>query len=265
MSNSDARRRVALNDFMRAMLSPDAKQIAMRYIEKHNEDAKYVYYKIKGHPSIFSRPHELGENAFCQVVSETLYDKNWYYYQIKETMVEDGDVVVDCGAAEGLFSFTVLQKARHVYAIEPLPLFVNQMKAMFSGDKKVTILGLAMSDKEGSIYLKENGLLSEVHDEKLSGDIEVPVSTIDKLFYEKGININYLKADLEGHESRMIKGALKTIQKYRPKLAITTYHDNQDYRELVDIIKSAEPSYKFKVKGIEEITGKPMMLHMWRS
>ena len=108
-------------------------------------------------------------------------------------------------------------------------------------------------------------MLSEVHDLKCPGDIEVPLSTIDKLFYENGIEINYLKDDLEGNELKMIRGATKTIQKYRPKLAITTYHDNQDYRELVDIIKSAVPSYKFKVKGIEEITGKPMMLHMWWS
>ena len=117
------------------MLSPSAVQIAKKYSLRQREDTEYVYYEIKGRPSLFLWPNDLDERAFCQVASEILYDKNWHYYQIKETMVKDGDVVVDCGAAEGLFSFTVLNKARHVYAVEPLLLFVNSMKAMFSEGK----------------------------------------------------------------------------------------------------------------------------------
>lgn len=61
----------------------------------------------------------------------------------------------------------------------------------------------------------------------------------------------------------MILGALKTIKTYLPKIALTTYHDDQDYRELLDLIKGVVPQYRFKLKGIEELTGKPMMLHMW--
>lgn len=35
----------------------------------------------------------------------------------------------------------------------------------------------------------------------------VIVSTVDKLFFEKGKRVSYLKADLEGHELEMLEGA----------------------------------------------------------
>jgi hypothetical protein len=132
--------------FRRALI-----KIENEYFQKHSEDADYVYYKIKGYAPLFFRPRAFNETAFCQVVSETFYQKNWHYFQIKETMVQDGDVVVDCGAAEGLFSFAILPRAKHIYAVEPVPLFVSSMRAIFSGIEKITIRSLALSDKAGQI------------------------------------------------------------------------------------------------------------------
>jgi hypothetical protein len=82
-------------------------------------------------------------------------------------------------------------------------------------------------------------------------------------FFSKGKRVDYIKADLEGNEILMIKGAIKTIKKYKPKIAITTYHTNQDYKEMLSLILDIVPEYKWKIKGIEERVGNPVMLHMW--
>ena len=80
---------------------------------------------------------------------------------------------------------------------------------------------------------------------------------------KKGEKITYLKADIEGFEAEMLKGAELTIKRNKPKIAITTYHTQNDPKEIIDLITGFVPEYKFYVKGIYEKTPKPVMIHFW--
>lgn len=39
-----------------------------------------------------------------QTIAESFYPDNWHYYLTNETSIEKDDIVVDCGAAEGVFT-----------------------------------------------------------------------------------------------------------------------------------------------------------------
>jgi hypothetical protein len=50
-----------------------------------------------------------------QVIVKSFYKTNWHYYEIKETKVKGDDTVVDCGVAEGLFTFLISNRCKQVY------------------------------------------------------------------------------------------------------------------------------------------------------
>jgi hypothetical protein len=137
------------------------------------------------------------------------------------------------------------------------------MKLTFNKFNNIEIIPFALSDIPHRSNISGSGIGSSIDSSKTG--ISVEVTTIDRLFFEKGIPINYIKADLEGHDYATIKGAEKIIQKYKPKISITTYH-NKNHAELINnFLKSIEPKYQVKTKGIFANDGSPVMLHAWVS
>jgi hypothetical protein len=56
--------------------------------------------------------------------------------------------------------------------------------------------------------------------------------------------VDFIKADIEGAEREMLKGAAHVLKTFAPKLAICTYHLPDDPEVLEQIIKEANPNYK---------------------
>lgn len=107
----------------------------------------------------------------------------------------------------------------------------------------------------------EHDISSSLSDE--NGGIEVKVTTLDKLFYEKGEKITYKKMDLEGYDYDALLGAENLIRENKPKIAVTTYHKVQHAEQITAYLKSLVPEYKIFTKGIYQGTGSPVMLHAW--
>jgi FkbM family methyltransferase len=260
----DVRKRVSIVELARNCITPRCENIARRFSENKYEDNQYVYYSIRGFNNLFSYPKELPYHNFAQVISEGFLKYHWHYYEIPQTKIEEGDVVVDCGSAEGFFVFKHAAHCKHIYCIEPLPVFTRALHKLYGNLKNVTVIQAALSDKVSHLYLSPSSISSTCRlvpsDEK---DIQVKAVTLDSLFAERLIKIDYLKADLEGFEEMMIAGGLETIKMSKPKIAITTYHMGQDYQALIGLVRNVVPEYKYLVKGIEEVAGNPVMLHMW--
>jgi FkbM family methyltransferase len=194
------------------------------------------------------------------VIAEQFYTSDWHYYETPETTVARGDVVVDCGASEGLFTLRVAFRAEKVFAIEPLPLWVNCMHQTFAELGNVEIVQCALADRPGSFTLQVGGLDSQL---KPDGQIPVSVETIDNLFARRGIPVSYIKADLEGYDFRMLQGARETLLMYAPRIAVTTYHDPVDADKMISFLRRLNGRYRFRVKGIDAGAGAPVMLHAW--
>ena len=58
----------------------------------------------------------------------------------------------------------------------------------------------------------------------------------------------YIKIDIEGAELSALRGATATIQKYKPYIAICTYHRMADILEIPRYIKSICEDYKFYLR-----------------
>ncbi|MDG6998482.1 MAG: FkbM family methyltransferase [Nitrososphaerota archaeon] len=237
----------------------------------HNKAKKFVQniqnadldfaIRIEGLPQPMFYPKDaFSLHALEQVLVEQYYPSNWHYYEIPETSVKEDDVVVDCGAAEGLFSLKACYRCKAVYAIEPLPNFVRALRRTFEPFPNVHVLPVAVSDHAGEGFIENRGISSSLSDGE---GFRVQVDTLDNLFFERLPKITYIKADLEGVDYNALKGAENLIRHYSPKIAITTYHRPEDAAMMIDWIRSTNPNYKFRRKGIYQETGCPMMLHAW--
>lgn len=200
--------------------------------------------------------------SIYQTIVEQMYDWQWHYYQIPETKVKSNDIVLDCGCAEGIFTFLCYRNAKHIFVFEPLPEYLSGLEKTFEGTNSVTIVKSALGDKMGIAYLERNGISSHITTEKT--DTIVQMDTIDNFCKQNGLRYSYLKADLEGYEINLLKGASDTIKQFKPKIAITTYHKANDVEEIRSFLLNLNPDYHILLKGMyEEKNGDFIMLHAW--
>lgn len=172
-------------------------------------------------------------------------------YELDEVKVEMGDIVLDCGANIGMFSAYSVFRGGQVYAFEPVP---NVQKYLVRNCKNyikdITIAPYAVSDRKGLVKfnLQEevltSGTLGEIQQNSDDFSLDVEMMTIDAYVEKQGIEkVDFIKADIEGAERYMLAGAEQTIKKYSPKLAICTYHLEDDPEVLEEFIHKCNPSY----------------------
>jgi FkbM family methyltransferase len=254
---------VSASELVQFLSGPTCAVASRKFILSTEQRGDSLVVHLRGLDRPLIWPSDQPIYALQMVLSEALDARNWHYYEIPETRVTPDDVVADCGAAEGIFSLLVQPRAAHVYAIEPAPHWTSSLERTFAGAPNVTVLPVALGDRPGRAYLSGGALDSAVSGAKQPGASEVTVETIDHLFVDLDRPLTYLKADLEGFELAMLAGAERTIARYRPKIAITTYHVAEHAAEIAAFLRRVEPRYRILTKGIDAITGSPVMLHAW--
>jgi FkbM family methyltransferase len=234
---------------------------AKSVIKEINPTGTFLEVLFKGFKYPLYYPREMPITSLYQVIAEIFYSNDWHYYETEQTKVNAEDTVIDCGAGEGLFSLLVARRCSKVYAIEPLPRFVQAMKLSFSRFSNINIIPCALADYEGEGKLSQMGISSSLAS---SGKdlTTIRIDTVDNLFFKKGIKIDYVKADLEGCEVEMLQGAFNTIKSFNPKIAVTTYHRTEHAEKISKLLKGINPKYKIKLKGLHAC-GSYVLLHAW--
>src|ERR1700675_746035 len=142
-------------DFLKNLLSPKCRFLGERRIvrvERTPDNTNAIYIKDIGRPLYL--PAEFGLQSLHRVLAEETYRWNWHYYQIPQTMVEKGDTVIDCGAAEGLFSLLASEAgAARVVCVEPHPISIRALRRTFESDKAVTVVEAAVGEAVGTVRL----------------------------------------------------------------------------------------------------------------
>jgi FkbM family methyltransferase len=251
---------LSLEHFLLNTLGPTAGMCAARDIERVESCGSAIRVFLKGRADPLYLPSTMPRQALNMVLGESRA-WHWHCYETAETRVTAEDIVFDCGAAEGFFSFSAAPRARQVYAFEPLPEFRECLELTFAGRANVTVVPVGLSDQAGSAFIRTAGLASELTTDPTPNRVEV--ETIDNFCSRTGVVPTYLKADVEGFERKLISGARQTIKSHKPRIAITTYHAAGDATALALAIKTFNPSYRLKLKGLEHKRGDPLMLHAW--
>ena len=168
-----------------------------------------------------------------------------------------GDVVLDCGANMGMFSAMAGKRGCRVHAFEPSQyirdLYLDR-NASLNGD--ITVHPFALSERRETLrfLLDRENIGSSVRAEDAKeavlaaaapDDFEtVEAVSLDDYVRERGIErVDFIKADIEGSERMMLRGAKNILREFAPKLSICTYHLPDDPQVLEKIILDSQPRY----------------------
>ncbi len=160
-----------------------------------------------------------------------------------------GDIVLDCGAYTGNTSIYFSQKigaTGHVYGFEPSEDIFTRYAAHVANYDNITPFHTAVSNVTGHIsFSADNAPDSHITD----AGKKVPSIAIDDFVTNTNLpKVNFIKMDIEGAEEAALNGARNTIKKYRPHMAISIYHKNEDIYTLPALIHSIYPGYTFYLR-----------------
>jgi len=170
--------------------------------------------------------------SFESGVLETLQAWNLEQYNLSERCeLTEGDYVIDGGAFRGETALWFISKgAAKVYAFEPDPsnfsILIENIKRNKASDKIIPIQKI-LSNRTGvfSLYAISSGgsVALEGGNESIEG------ITLDSFVESEGLDkLDFVKLDVEGAELEVLKGAVKTIERFKPKMAISVYHKPDD-------------------------------------
>jgi FkbM family methyltransferase len=152
---------------------------------------------------------------------------------------EPGDTVLDIGACWGdtaLYFATKVGSAGQVYSFEFIPenikLFKKNIDLNPQIKKRIHLIEKPVSNVSNTrLYFMDHGPGSRIEFAPFAAQTgETTSITIDDFVVEHDVEkIDFIKMDIEGAELLALKGAEKTIRKFRPKLAIAIYHSMDDF------------------------------------
>jgi len=183
-------------------------------------------------------------------------------YEHGEVGIRAGDTVIDCGAHIGMFSrYALEQGARQVVAIEPDPvnqacLEANLAPEIASGQVAVVKAGvweradrLTLFHWEGDESASQSFLFEPAKGTKIEGTPVLPLDDIVAQF--KLDRVDFIKMDLEGSERHALEGAQQTLRRFKPRMAICSYHLADDPVVLPALVRKAQPTYRIHAKDVE--------------
>ena len=144
-----------------------------------------------------------------------------------------GGTVMDVGANLGDWTLPMAKAvgpAGRVFAFEPIPFVAESVRKTLriNGFSNAAVVETALSDSQGeapfSVIHDENEALnircSGFGIDDLGGfQITVSMTTLDAFAEaEKLERLDFIKVDVEGHESAVFKGAVNTLEKFRPAI-----------------------------------------------
>lgn len=251
--------RPPMTDIIRWLTQPGKERRALRFIRQRTDHPDFTDVRFAGHEEPFYYPAKASWVDFCQTVDEVFNPGNWHHFSAGPTPIEPNDTVVDCGAAEGLFSFYAARRAKKVYAIEPIPMWAPALEKTFQALPNVELLKVGVGHANATMRMTDDEIYSRITS---SGVHEIPVRTLDSLFADKAIPVTYLKADIEGFEFPMLLGAEKLIRLNRPKISITMYHGPNHFIEVREYLLNIHGDYRFRTRGMAE-NGHPVLLQAY--
>lgn len=131
---------------------------------------------------------------------------------------------------------------KEITAVEPNPKNHQKLCDSLNGIANARAVHAGIADRTGVMTVsRKAGRMPTLGDEN---GVEVPVLTVDSM----NLSPTYIKADIEGMESEMLKGAENTLRAYKPKLNLAAYHRSEDVFKLVLQLHAINPDYRIYLR-----------------
>jgi len=207
-----------------------------------------VFGKLRHYDFIHKQKRYIAD---CLGFEYYLY-RGQYFFE-EETisiMPTEGDFVIDGGACLGdtaIVFGNAVGKPGKVFAFDPVEnhLEVLMHNARQNPDCNIQAMPFGLSDAD----VECAPIKLETYSPGFSSRNQlVPLRALDSLIIGGEIpRIDFLKLDIEGAEMSALRGAIGSIRKFRPKLAISLYHKPSDIFEIPLYIAKEFPFYSMYI------------------
>jgi hypothetical protein len=217
-----------LNPELKAALdfykTKDIQTFPYSFPEKHRKraidiqvDEIGLFAFIDGHKMYFKKEWS---KLSCQSYLRTLFveqdSESPHSYCSEEFHIESEDIVIDVGTAEGYFTLLNMDQSLEIYAFEMDSKWNEVLRSSFSKhEHKISLFEGKLGNKnsEGNFKLDD---FPELYDKNL-----------------------FIKIDVEGSERQVFEGMKRLLnENQKIKIAVCTYHQNNDAEEFETFFKS---------------------------
>ncbi|MDD3138156.1 MAG: FkbM family methyltransferase [Lachnospiraceae bacterium] len=191
---------------------PFLKKYKNMQIRVYQDSDGYMYVLHNG-KKLYGK-YSWSEKVFKEYYSFLLSEQNplspHCYFTGKDRIPKKGSIVADIGVAEGNFSLDIIESVSKIYMFECDKDWLEPLKRTFQPWlDKVQFVEAFVSDED-------------------TGDN----ITLDSYFKDK--DIDYIKADIEGAEERMLKGGIHTFSSKIKSALLCAYHTNDAESIIID-------------------------------
>lgn len=174
--------------------------------------------------------------------------------------LEPGDVMVNCGVSNGWelpFFLEALKGEGRILNFDPQIIYHGTGYGAMIGafGPIVEDHRIILGDTDGEVLLPQvfAGMVrsddAARHDGRDDGKVAFASRSLDSLMAE-GLadRVDFIKMDVEGGEAHILKGAMGTIRKHRPKLAVAIYHEPDHFWDYPCLLLDALTDYRFYIR-----------------
>jgi FkbM family methyltransferase len=164
--------------------------------------------------------------------------------------VRAGDIVLDAGGHLGESTLRALEQgAARVVTFEPNPDNARALRrnlAMPIADGRVIVIEQGVYDRVGSLTF-DQGVDSASGEFGEGSHDALPITTIDRAVADLGLaRVDFIKMDIEGSEVPALRGAVETLRRFKPRLAVGTYHRSRDLAGVEQTVLAARADYQVR-------------------
>jgi FkbM family methyltransferase len=219
-----------------------AKKIRNMSFELTHFDLKDIGYDL----NLFSAP--IGIDA-------TFLKTQYEYTGVRPAIAaKTGDIVIEAGSCYGdtsLYFASKVGPTGKVIGFEFIPDNLEILRQNLALNPRYSpnidiIERPVWETSDKTLYMLNNGPGSQVSERPLvQGATEIKTISIDDAVRERNLpRVDFIKMDIEGAELSALKGALNTLARFRPTLAICVYHKANDWVDIPLFINSLNLGYR---------------------
>lgn len=247
-----------------------------RKLHPYEEEERYNFngiYLPKFDPKDYSKIHALylciSDVLFAYLHNNDCYDKDCvaksdrltcegvycYRDEYVDLTIKEGDVVLDIGSCFGEFAVYAAKMGATCYAFEPSAVnrkILEKTVDLNKGNKGEIVIVPFGADERNSTRFMQDSLyaggssvvISNHSDPGQEGLAKIETVCLDDWAEKNNVTISFIKADIEGFERNMLKGATRILKTQQPILSLCTYHLPDDPKVMRELILAANPNYK---------------------
>lgn len=195
-----------------------------------------AHYRLGGFRFYFQPERAMAEPHLYRESIELVLRESFLKHDLLDGPVDvnPGDVVLDLGGSIGTCALDFATRAGNrgtIYSFEPLTPELVERNARDNGFDNIHVipLGVAEAEGEATFYVGAEGITSSIARVPGNGASvdtrTIRLTTVDDFVDAKGLSrVDLIKVDVEGAEELAIRGAVRTIERLRPRWTIASYH-----------------------------------------